>query len=103
MAKKYTWEIPEVVATEATEEGVEATEETVTHAISLICSLLTGKALITIDGTEFNISTKPFALRGTEQVFRLGEMAAMLVFPKKGNPDIVINGICVSSGKPYMA
>ncbi len=103
MAKKYTWEIPEVVEIEAMEEGTEATEKTVIHTVSLICSPLTGKALVTIDGTEFNISTKPFSLRGTEQVFRLGEIAAILVFPKKGDPDIVIDGICVSSGKPYMA
>ena len=57
---------------------------------------LTGKAIITIDGTEFNISAKPFSLRGTNQMFRLGEMAALLDFPKKGEPRIVIDGEAVA-------
>ena len=66
-----------------------------------MCSYLTGKAIITIDGDEFNISTRPFGLKGTNQVFRLGEMAAIIDFPKKGEPDIVIDGKYVRSGKNY--
>ena len=82
MAKKYTWEI------------VENTEENgdLTHTVSLVCSNLSGKAVITIDGDEYDISTKPFALKGTNQMFRLGEMAALIDFPKKGAPAIVIDG-----------
>ena len=82
MAKKYTWEI------------VENTEENgdLTHIVSLVCSNLSGKAVITIDGDEYDISTKPFALKGTNQMFRLGEMAALIDFPKKGTPAIVIDG-----------
>ena len=61
MAKTYYWEIPE--------------DET-PHKVVLTCSPLTGKAIITIDGTEFNISVRPLTLRGTQQMFRLGEMPA---------------------------
>jgi len=85
--KRYDWKIKEDTVNEETEEAVE-----VTHTVSLRCSNLTGKALITIDGTEFNISARPFGLKGTNQVFRLGEMAAIIDFPKKGAPVIVIDG-----------
>lgn len=88
--KQYNWEIKENTINEETEEEIE-----VTHKVSLRCSMLTGKALITIDGTEFNIGTRPFALRGSNQVFRLGDMAAIIDFPKKGTPNIVIDGVCV--------
>ncbi len=98
MSKLYNWEIKENTVNEETEEEME-----VTHAVSLRTSLLLGKAVITIDGTEFDISAKPLCLRGTQQVFRLGDVAAILNFPKKGDPDIVIDGICVRSGKPYEA
>ncbi len=98
MSKIYNWEIKEQTVNEETEEEVE-----VTHAVTLRASLLWGKAVITIDGTEFDISTKPLRLRGTQQVFRLGDTAAILDFPKKGDPDIVIDGVCVRSGKPYGA
>ena len=98
MAKNYSWEIEEQVTNIETEK-----EETVIHKVSLICSNLSGKAIITIDGTEFDISVKPFGLKGTNQVFRLGEMAAMIDFPKKGEPDIVLDGKYVRSGKPYGA
>ena len=91
MAKKYSWEIKETA-----EDGKE-----ILHKVSLVCSNLTGKAIITIDGDEFNISTKPFSLKGTNQMFRLGDMAAIVDFPKKGAPDIVIDGVCVRSGKTY--
>lgn len=96
MAKKYEWEINEQVTNVETEK-----EETVTHKVSLVCSNLTGKAIITIDGDEFNISVKPFGLKGTNQMFRLGEMAAIIDFPKSGEPDIVIDGKYVRSGKSY--
>ena len=96
MAKTYEWDIPETVIDEETEE-----EKEVTHRVSLVCSMLTGKAKITIDGTEFDISTRIFGLRGTNQVFRLGEMAAIVDFPKRGEPDLVIDGKRVRSGEPY--
>lgn len=98
MAKNYSWEIEEQVTNIETEK-----EDTVIHKVSLLCSNLSGKAIITIDGTEFDISVKPFGLKGTNQVFRLGEMAAMIDFPKKGEPDIVLDGKYVRSGKPYGA
>ncbi len=98
MAKKYTWEIKETVENEET--GV---SEEVTHSVSLHTSMLTGKAIVTIDGSKFDISTHPFGLRGTQQMFRLGETAAILNFPKKGAPDIIIDGVCVRTGKPCEA
>ena len=79
MAKKYTWEYSEP---ETDMETGEETGNTLTHTISLTCSYLSGKAIVTIDGTEFDISEKPFSLKGTEQVFRLGESAALLRFGK---------------------
>ena len=87
MAKIYTWETTETTICEETEE-----EMTVTHTVSLRVSFLTGKAKITIDGTEFDISTRPMGLRGTSQMFRLGEQAALLDFPKKGAPNILVDG-----------
>ena len=98
MAKKYEWDIEEKVIREEDEA-----EETVSHHVSLVCSNLTGKAIITIDGSEFNISARPFGLRGTSQVFRLGDMAAIIDFPKSDAPDIVIDGVYVRSGKKYNA
>ena len=67
MAKKYEWNIDEQVINVETE-----VEETVTHKVSLVCSNLTGKAVINIDGDEFDISVRPFGLKGTSQMFRLG-------------------------------
>ena len=96
MAKIYNWNIDEQITNPETEQ-----EETLTHTVSLVCSYLTGKAIITIDGDEFNISVRPFGLKGTSQMFRLGEMAAMIVFPNSGEPDIVIDGKYVRSGKAY--
>ena len=84
MAKLHQWDIIET----AEEEG----GEDILHTVSLRCSNLTGKAKITIDGTEFDIGTRPFGLRGTSQMFRLGEMAALLDFPKSGDPRILIDG-----------
>ena len=88
MAKKYYWEIPE------NETDIETGEETgniVTHKIELVCSNLTGKILITIDGTEFNISEKPFSLKKVEQMFRLGEMPALISFKNQGTPIIRVD------------
>lgn len=79
MAKKYTWEYLEP---ETDAETGEETGNTLTHTISLTCSYLSGKAVVTIDGTAFDISEKPFSLKGTEQVFRLGDSAALLRFEK---------------------
>ena len=87
MAKKYTWEYSEP---ETDMETGEETGNTLTHTISLTCSYLSGKAIVTIDGTEFDISEKPFSLKGTEQVFRLGDSAAVLRF-EKGAPTITVD------------
>ena len=84
--KRYDWKIKEDTVNEETEEAME-----VPHTVSLRCSTLTGKAIITIDGTDFNISTRPFGLRGTNQVFRLGDVAAILDFPKKGAPAVIVD------------
>ena len=89
MAKLYTWNVNEP---EIDDESGEATGKIIEHTVTLRCSLLWGKAVVTIDGSEFDISTRPFGLRGTNQMFRLGELAAMLDFPKKGNPTITVNG-----------
>ena len=88
MAKLYTWKIHEP----AEEEGA----EDILHTVTLRCSMLTGRAIITIDGTEFNISAKPFSLRGTNQMFRLGEMAALLDFPQSGEVRILIDGEAIA-------
>ena len=82
MGKIYKWE-----TTETLEDGSERA-----HTVTLKCSNLTGKALINIDGDEYDISTKPFGLRGTNQVFRLGELPAVLDFPKKGAPTVTVDG-----------
>ena len=69
------------------------------HKVSLVYSYLTGKAIVTIDGDEFDISTGFMKLRGTNQVFKLGEDAAILDFPKSGKPDVIINGVGVNASK----
>ena len=86
MAKRINWNIK-------LEDGE--------HKVSLLYSMLTGKAIVTIDGDEFDISAGFGKLRGTSQVFRLGEEAAMLDFPKRGKPDIYIDGVGVNSGAKY--
>ena len=96
--KHYDWEIKENTINEETEEEME-----VLHKVALRCSMLTGKAIVTIDGVDFDISVRPLSLRGTNQMFRLGEIPAILDFPKKGEPDIVIDNVYVRSGKPYGA
>ena len=53
MAKNYKWEVSETL---------ESGNQTV-HNISLVCSMISGKAIITIDGDEYDISVKPFSLR----------------------------------------
>lgn len=86
MSKKLEWEI-------------NVDEEM--HKVALEYSMLTGKAIVNIDGDEFDISTGLMKLRGTSQVFRLGEKQAILDFPKKGKPDVVIDGVYLHSGKEY--
>lgn len=88
MSKKYYWEIEEI---QVDEETGEPNGETKLHKIELVCSKLSGKAIVTINGTKFDISEKPFSLAGSEQVFRLGEMAALLSFPPKSSPTITID------------
>jgi hypothetical protein len=88
MAKKYYWEIPE---NETDLETGEETGNVISHKIELVCSNLTGKIIITIDGTEFNISEKPFSLKKVEQMFRLGEMPALISFDKKAVPQIKVD------------
>lgn len=88
MAKKYYWEIEEE---ETDMESGEPTGNMLTHKVELLCSYLTGKAIITINGIKFNISEKPFALKGTQQMFKLGSMPAMLSFNKKGAPTINVD------------
>ncbi len=88
MAKKYYWEIEEE---ETDMENGEPTGNILTHKVELICSNLTGKALITINGVQFDISEKPFKLNGTQQMFKLGSMPAMLFFKKKAAPTITVD------------
>lgn len=88
MAKRYYWEIPE---DETDIETGLATGKIITHRIHVKCSILTGKILITIDGTNFDISEKPFTLKKVEQMFRLGEMAALISFKGKGGPTITVD------------
>lgn len=86
MSKKLVWEV---------------TLEEVEHKVSLTYSMLFGKAIITIDGDIFDISAGFGKLRGTNQLFKLGESAAVIDFPKKGIPEIYIDGVGVKSGKRY--
>ena len=86
MAKKLNWDIK-----------LDESE----HKVSLVYSMLTGKAVVTIDGDEFDISVGFCKLRGTSQVFRLGDEAALLDFPKKGIPEVYIDGVGVNSGKRH--
>lgn len=94
MAKEYTWNIKENTVSEESGEEIE-----VEHTVSLRYSKLTGKAIVTIDGMEFTLTRT----KGTTQTFRLGDMAAMLDFPKWGDPDVVVDGTYVRSGKAYGA
>lgn len=71
------------------------------HKVTLEYSMFTGKAIVNIDGDEFDISTGLMKLRGTSQIFKLGDKQAILDFPKKGRPDVVVDGICIHSGKEY--
>ena len=86
MAKKLVWNI---------------TLEEAEHSVSLVYSMLFGKAVITIDGDEFDISTGFGKLRGTNQLFKLGESAAIIDFPQKGAPEVYVDGVGVRSGKRY--
>lgn len=86
MSKKLEWEID---------------VEEATHKVALEYSKLTGKAIVNIDGDEFDISAGFMKLAGSSQVFRLGDKQAILDFPKKGEPDVVVDGVYVHSGKEY--
>lgn len=89
MSKTILWKYNEI-ETDA-ETGYE-TGNTIEHNISLKYSYLSGKAIVTIDGNKFDISERPFALKGTEQIFRLGESAAMLKF-EKGTPTVTVDNV----------
>lgn len=86
MAKKYVWSI-----SEATDDGTNTV-----HSVELEYSYLTGKAIVVIDGDSYDISVKPFSLRGTNQIFRLGDCPAVLDFPKKGAPTVTVDGEIIS-------
>ncbi len=86
MSKKLEWTV---------------TLEEVEHKVALNYSMLLGKAIITIDGDEFDISAGFGKLRGTNQLFKLGDSAAVIDFPKKGAPEVYIDGVGVRSGKKY--
>ena len=96
MAKKYYWEIEEE---ETDLESGEPTGSMRTHKVELICSNFTGKAVVTINGMKFDISEKPFSLAGTEQMFKLGDMAAVLSFKKKGAPTVTVEGKTIEGSK----
>ena len=96
MAKKYYWEIEEA---ETDLETGEPTGNMLTHKVELVCSRITGKAIVTINGVKFDISEKPFSLGGTEQIFRLGDMPALLSFKKKGAPTITVDGNIIEMKK----
>ena len=74
------------------------------HTVTLRFSRLTGRTLVTIDGSEFNISHAPFYYRKERrEIFRLGEeKQAILVIPRFGTPDIVVDRKFVGSGKQYV-
>ena len=88
MSKKYYWEIPEE---ETDAETGEPTGKTIIHKIEMTCSNLTGKLVISIDGSQFDISEKPFSLKKVEQMFRLGEMPALVSFNEKCVPQITVD------------
>ncbi len=86
MTKKLEWKI---------------TIEEEEHSVSLVYSMLFGKALITIDGDEFDISTGFGKLKGTNQLFKLGDSAAVIDFPKRGVPEVYVDGVGARTGKRY--
>ena len=96
MAKKYYWEIEEE---ETDIESGEPTGNMRTHKVELTCSNFSGKAIVTINGMKFDISEKPFSLAGTEQMFKLGDMAAVLSFKKKGAPTIAVDSKVIEATK----
>lgn len=73
------------------------------HTVILRFSRMTGRTLISIDGTEFNISRNPFYyLKERREIFRLAEeKQAILVIPPFGTPDIVVDRKFVGSGELY--
>lgn len=69
------------------------------HEVSLEYNMLLGKAIVGIDGDKFDISTGFMKLRGTSQVFKLGDKQAILDFPKKGKPDVIFDGESLNARK----
>lgn len=74
------------------------------HTVTLRFSRLTGKTVVTIDGAAFNISHAPFYyFKERREIFRLAEeKQAILVIPRVGAPDIVVDRKFVGSGKAYV-
>ncbi len=74
------------------------------HKVTLCFSRLSGRTIVTIDGNEFNISHAPFYyLKERREIFRLAEeKQAILVIPRVGAPDIVVDRKFVGSGKAYV-
>ena len=74
------------------------------HTVRLFFSRISGKTVVTIDGAEFNISHSPFYyLKERREIFRLSdEKQAILVIPRVGSPDIVVDRRFVGSGKQYV-
>ena len=74
------------------------------HTVKLFFSRISGKTVVTIDGVEFDISHSPFYyLRERREIFRLSdEKQAILVIPRVGTPDIVVDRRFVGSGKQYV-
>ena len=83
MAKKIIWEI----------------EREEKHTVELEYGMISGKAIVTIDEDRFDISVKPFRLRGSNQIFKLGEEMAILDFPQKGAPQVIVGGEAQSPKK----
>jgi hypothetical protein len=70
-----------------------------THIVKLSYNMFFGKAIVEIDGDKFDISTGILKLRGTSQVFKLGESQAILDFPKTGKPNIILDSVAVDPVK----
>ncbi len=74
------------------------------HTVRLSFSRLTGKTLVAIDGEDFNISHAPFYyMKERREIFKISdEKQAILVIPRIGAPDIVVDRRFVGSGKQYV-
>lgn len=71
------------------------------HIVILHFNRFTGKTLMTIDGSEFDISHFPlYYLKERREIFRLAEeKQAILVIPPFRKPDIVVDRKYIGSGK----